>query len=81
MTTETITVLANNYMTAADVYAKANGYPSEEGDGIYVGTITLTPYAANGSITWTLPTSATYYYGSVAIYQGVAGQFNRLELP
>lgn len=79
MTTETIYVYAYNYMTKCDLYAKPNGYPSEEGDGIFVGTIAFDPWSTTASITWTLPTSSTYYYGAVERYSDTPGIFRRLD--
>ena len=79
MTTESIIVYAYNYMTKCDVYAKANGYPSEEGDGVFVGTISFNPWDTFSYITWTLPMNATYYYGAVERYSDTPGIFRRLD--
>jgi hypothetical protein len=79
MTTESVVVLAYNYMTKCDVYAKPWAYPSEEGDGIFVGTISFNPWEPGGTITWTLPTSATYFYGAVERYSDTPGLFHRLD--
>lgn len=69
---------SDSYVESFDVYARVNGYPIEEGDGIFVANIPISPSQTTVTSTWTPPADGTWKFIAVPIYRGVSGPIGRL---
>lgn len=45
-----------------DIYARSNGTPIEEGDGVTVGSISILPWQSSVSLMWTPPGAGTWKF-------------------
>lgn len=82
MSVQPITLIRNGdqWVTSWDIYARQNGYPIEEGDGVFVTNLTIQPYEDSAATTWPTPNNGTWYFSAISKYQQLPGIFNRLDL-
>ena len=82
MPTEQQVLLERNgdaYVTSYDVWAKRLSYPQDEGDGVFVGNITIDPDEDSIVEEWTPPNDGTWYFGALSIYNRTPGLFFQLN--
>ena len=63
--------------TGYDLYARANGTPIEEGDGVTVASLSILPYQTSVSYTWTPPGAGTWKFLAIpkrGILTGTGGR-------
>ena len=67
------------WTTSIDVYAKLNYWPTEEGDGIFIGNVAIAPSSNKATIVWTPPVDSTdWKYSAVGKYMSITGPMGRL---
>lgn len=65
--TYTITIdREDDFATSFDLYAKSDFYPTEEGDGVFVGNYPIDPDNSSVSAMWTPPAAGTWSFSAVA---------------
>lgn len=69
-----ITVTKNDaWESSYDLYGKAEGYPLEDGDGVFIGNYTIEPWESSITVSWTPPDSRTWYIRSIPIFRRSPG--------
>lgn len=74
--TITINRDGDKYVTSYDVWAKSGSYPSEEGDGVFVGNAPIAPHETSASITFAR-SGPTWYFAAMSVYGRDPGVFSR----
>jgi hypothetical protein len=69
----------DEWVTSYDVWAKLGSYPSDEGDGIFVGNVTIDPSELTTSITLAKPAAEGWYFSALSIYRRSPGRFFQLN--
>lgn len=69
---------ANDWDESYNVYAARDRYPTESGDGILAGNVTIQPWEDSARLTWTPPMSGTWYFAAEAVRWGQVGPLGRL---
>lgn len=69
----------DEWVTSYDVWAKLGSYPAEEGDGIFVGNVTIAPEDLTTSITLAKPASEEWFFSALSIYRRTPGIFFQLN--
>jgi hypothetical protein len=69
----------DQWVTSYDVWAKLNSYPTEEGDGIFVGNITIPPEDDTVAIALARPSAEDWYFAALSIYRRERGLFFQLN--
>lgn len=69
----------DQWVTSYDVWAKLGVYPSEEGDGVFVGNVAIEPSQVEISIILTRPSDQAWKFAAVSIYRRDKGIFFQLN--
>lgn len=70
---------SDQYVTSYDVWAKMNSYPMEEGDGVFVGNVTIAPSVLTTSIAFAHPDTENWKFSALSIYRRDPGIFHALD--
>lgn len=69
----------DQWVTSYDVWAKLGSYPNEEGDGLFVGNVTIPPEDDMVSITLEKDADEDWYFAALSIYRRQPGIFFQLN--
>lgn len=69
----------DEWVTSYDVWAKAGSYPSDIGDGTFVGNFAIEPSEDSIVGEWESPDAQTYYFSALSIYRRTPGLFFQLN--
>lgn len=67
------------YVNGWNVYAKKNDYPTEDGDGTFIGYVTIEPYETDATLEWSSPSEGLWLFGATTVYNGEPGIFRRID--
>lgn len=69
----------DEWVTSYDVWAKLGAYPTQEGDGVFVGNYPVAPDESGVTATLDRPATEDWKFSALSIYRRMPGLFSQLN--